>query len=127
MALQAHFTKGPEYHQDLSRTKKGNEKNNKHEQPFGIVPGMGGGQIGLCVALVLGEKGKHINKNPRKFHENAGTVPGQSRDNPVKNLFMCFLVYWFDLALKKRAIIRGSEKGLAGGGLRPPGPRTQQK
>ena len=32
-------------------------KNNKHKQLLGIVPGMGGGQISLCVAffLVVGE------------------------------------------------------------------------
>ena len=41
------------------------------------------------------EKGKHINKIPRKSQEKAGRVPGQSRDNPVKFLFMCFPVYWF--------------------------------
>ena len=30
----------------------------------------------------LGEKGKHINKIPRKSQENARTVPGRSQDNP---------------------------------------------
>ena len=29
----------------------------------------------------LGQKGKHLNKIPRKSQENAGTVPGQSRHN----------------------------------------------
>ena len=43
----------------------------------------------------LGEKGKHINKIPRKSQKSAGTVPGLSRDNPVKIMFMCFVVYWF--------------------------------
>ena len=33
------------------------EKTNKHKQLFGIVPGMGGGQICLCVAFFLGKKG----------------------------------------------------------------------
>ena len=43
---------------------------------------MGGGQFCLCVSLFPGEKGKHINKIPRKSQEKAGTVPGLSRDNP---------------------------------------------
>ena len=72
---------------------------NKHKQLFGIVPEMGGGQFCLCVAFFLRGKGNHINKIPRKSQENAGTVLGQSRDNCVKILFMCFLVYWFLLAL----------------------------
>ena len=33
------------------------KKTQKPEQILGIVPGMGGGQICLCVALLLGEKG----------------------------------------------------------------------
>ena len=52
---------------------------------------MGGGQI-VYVFPFPGEKGKHINKIPRKSQEKAGTVPGY---NPVKILFMRFLVYWF--------------------------------
>ena len=39
----------------------------------------------------LRDKGKHRNKIPRKSQENAGTV----RDNPVKIMFMRFLVYCF--------------------------------
>ena len=53
--------------------------------------------------LFLGRKGKHINKIPWKSQENARTCPGQSLDrswdNPMENLFMCFLVYWFCPAL----------------------------
>ena len=30
-----------------------------------------------------------------KCRDGPGTVPGYSRDNPVKKLLMCFLVYWF--------------------------------
>ena len=45
---------------ELFREKEGHisgeKKNNKHRQFFGIVPGMGGGQFCLCVALFL-EKG----------------------------------------------------------------------
>ena len=51
---------------------------------------MGGGQICLCVAFSW-EKGEYINKIHRNSHEKAGTVPGQSWDNPAKILFMCFL------------------------------------
>ena len=40
-------------------------------------------------------QGEHISKIPRRSQEKAGTVPGKSRDNPVKILFMCFLVYFF--------------------------------
>ena len=32
------------------------EQQKKHRQFLGIVPGMGGGQICLCVAVFLGEK-----------------------------------------------------------------------
>ena len=35
----------------------GMEKTNTHKQILGVVPGMGRGQICLCVALLLGEKG----------------------------------------------------------------------
>ena len=35
----------------------GEEKTNRHKQLFGIVPGMGEGQICFCVALLLAEKG----------------------------------------------------------------------
>ena len=75
------------------------EKTNKHQQLFGIVPGMGGGQICLCVAFFLGEKGKHINKIPRKSQKSAGTVPGQSRDYTGQSgenfvyVFCCLLVF----------------------------------
>ena len=38
--------------------KRGAEKKtNKHKQLLGIVPGMGGGQICLCVAFFLDKKG----------------------------------------------------------------------
>ena len=33
------------------------KKTNKHKQLLGIVPGMGGGQIRLCVAFFLDKKG----------------------------------------------------------------------
>ena len=55
----------------------------------------------MCFPFSSG-KGKHINKIPRKSQGKAGTVPGQSRDNPgtipwtfCLFLFMCFLVCWF--------------------------------
>ena len=35
---------------------------------------------------------KIINKIPRRSQESAGTVPGQSRDNPVK-VFLCVLLF----------------------------------
>ena len=62
----------------------GDKKTNKHKQFFGIVPGKGVGQNCLCVACSWGEK-----------HENDGTVVGQSWDNPVNILFMCFLCIGF--------------------------------
>ena len=37
---------------------------------------MGGGQICLCVAFLLGKKETH-QQNSRKFQENAGTILGQ--------------------------------------------------
>ena len=40
-----------------SADKLGEEKTNKHKQFLGIVPGMGGGQICLCVAFFLEKKG----------------------------------------------------------------------
>ena len=50
------------------------------------------------------EKGKHINKIPRKSQEKAGRVPGQSRDNPGtipwKFCLCVFLFIGFFLALK---------------------------
>ena len=64
---------------------------------------MGGGQIVYVFPFFLGGKGNTINKIPRKSQEKGrdspGTVPGQSRDNPVNILFMCLLVYWFFPAL----------------------------
>ena len=66
---------------------------------FGVLPGMGWGQNWLC-CLSLGTNRKHVNRITRKFQENAenaGTVPGQSRDNLLKLLFMCFLPSLFFL------------------------------
>ena len=58
-----------------------------------------GVKLFMCFPFSLGKKGKHINKiswkSQEKGRDNPGTVPGQSRDNPVKILFLCFLVYWF--------------------------------
>ena len=71
----------------------GEEKTNKHKQLFGIVPGMGGGQNCLCVPFLLGKKGNIYTK----FKENLKKKPGQSRDNPVKHLFMCFLFIGFSV------------------------------
>ena len=45
-------------------------------------PGNGWGSNLFMCCFFLGEKGKHINKFPRKFQENAGTVLGQSWDYP---------------------------------------------
>ena len=45
------------------------KKTNKHKQLRGIVQEMGGGQIVYVCSLLLGEKGKHINKIPRKSQE----------------------------------------------------------
>ena len=77
----------------------GEEKTNKHKQLLGIVPEMGGGSNCFCVSLLLGEKGKHINKFPRKSQEKAGRVPGQSWENPGtipwKFCLCVFLVCWF--------------------------------
>ena len=54
----------------------------KKKKLRGIVPEMGGGQIVYVFTFFFWGKGKHINKIPRKSEEKAGTVPGQSRDNP---------------------------------------------
>ena len=52
-----------------------------------------GDKLFMCFVFP-GDIGKHINKILRKSQEKAGTVPGQSRDNPVNIMFMSFLVYW---------------------------------
>ena len=66
----------------LVLSNQGRKKINKHKQLRGIVPEMGGGQIVYVFPFFPMEKGKHINKIPRKSQEKAGRVPGQSRDNP---------------------------------------------
>ena len=82
----------------MSSLSSSGKKTNKHKQLLGTVLGTGGGQICLCVAFFLGTKRKQINKIPRKSQENAGTIPGQSRDNPgqscenVVYVFCCLLV-----------------------------------
>ena len=43
-------------HNDITQT-SGDAKNYKHKQILGIVPGMDGAQISVCVAFLLGEKG----------------------------------------------------------------------
>ena len=53
-------------------------KTNTHKQLFGIVPGMGGVRM-VDVLPFSCEKRKHIQ---RRSQENAGTIPGQSWDNP---------------------------------------------
>ena len=74
---------------------RGGKQPNKHKQLRRIVPEWVGPNC-LCASLFPGERGKHINKIPKKSQEKAETVPAQSRDNPennpVKILFMCFLV-----------------------------------
>ena len=67
----------------LEACDSGIEKSHKHKQIGEIIPGLGGWQTFVCAVFFLGGRGggeKHINKIPRK-----------SRDNPVRNLFMCFL------------------------------------
>ena len=63
------------------------ELRKKRKQLFGIVPGTGGGQICLFVAFFLGEKETH--------QQNSQEISGKCRDNPVKIMFMRFLVYCF--------------------------------
>ena len=58
----------------------------KEKHLFGIVPGMSGSQICLCVAFLLGKQGNTYKQNFQK-------VSGQPRDNPVNILLMCLLVY----------------------------------
>ena len=63
---------------------------------------MGGGQIVYVFPFFLGKRETHKQNSQDisgKGWESPGTVPGKSRDNPVKILFMRFLVYWFSLAL----------------------------
>ena len=59
---------------------------------------MGGGQIVYVFSFLLGKRETH-KQNSQEISGNGRESPGQSRDNPVKILFMCFLVYWFFLAL----------------------------
>ena len=49
-------------------------KSNEHEQLFGIVLEMGGGQICLCVAFCFAKKGTHMNTCPRTSQENDGEI-----------------------------------------------------
>ena len=69
--------------------------------------GLSGERLGVKIAYVLplkfalGQKEETHQQNGRKSQENAGTVLGQSRDNPVKILFLCFLVLGSFLALRK--------------------------
>ena len=84
---------------------RGRKKTNQHKQLLGIVPGMSGGLfVFMCCPFFFlggGGKGKHINKIPRKSEEKAGTVLGQSQDNPVKIMFVCFVVYCFSCPQKE--------------------------
>ena len=60
---------------------------------------MGGGQIVYVFPFFPGEKRETHKQNSQeisgKGRESPGTVRGESRDNPAKILFMCFLVYCF--------------------------------
>ena len=64
----------------------------KHEQLFGIFPGMGGGQNCLRLAVFSGKEGNTKTKlgNLKKMLGQA-----QSRGNPVKSVFMHILVCCF--------------------------------
>ena len=86
---------------DLSR---GTKESNKHKQLLGIVLRTGWGSSLFMCCPSLGPKGKHINKIPTKPQAKCWGSPGQSRDNesrdsPVNNLLMCFLVHWLSPAL----------------------------
>ena len=57
-----------------------------------------GVKLFMCFPLSRGKRETHKQNSQEisgKGRDSPGTVPGKSRDNPVKILFMCFLVYWF--------------------------------
>ena len=63
----------------------------------------------MCFPSSWGKRETHKQNSQEisgKGRDCPGTVPGQSLDNPVKILFMCFLVYWFLSALTTAARIR---------------------
>ena len=63
-----------------------------------LTSGDPGGSILFMCCLDSWEKRKHLNKFPgnrRKMPDSPWTVPGWSRDNPVKIMFVRFLVYGF--------------------------------
>ena len=59
----------------------------------------------MCFPFSWGKRETHKQNSQEisgKGRESPRTVPGKSRDNPVKFLFMCLLVYWFFPALRTR-------------------------
>ena len=76
-SLSGHLEGGPESHFCRGRKKPININNFT-----GLSRKWVGVKLFICVSPFPGEKGKHINKIPRKSQEKAGRVPGQSRDNP---------------------------------------------
>ena len=76
----------------------GGEKANKYRQFFGIVPGMGGSKICLCVAFFSGEKRETQKQNSQevsgKCRDNPGTISGQSRED-FAYVFPCLFVFFW--------------------------------
>ena len=63
----------------------------------------------MCFPFSWGKRETHKQNSQEisgKGRESPGTVPGLSRENPVKSLFMCLLVYCFFLALIKTRVLR---------------------
>ena len=67
-------------------------KNNKQKQLFGIVSGMGGGQICLCVAFSWGNSETHKQNSQEisgKCRDSPGIIPGQSCQDFVYVFVVC--------------------------------------
>ena len=57
-----------------------------------------GVKLFMCFPFSWGKRETHKQNSQEisgKGRESPGTVPGESRDNPVKLLFTCLLVYCF--------------------------------
>ena len=74
----------------LVHENRGKKKTHKHKQICGIVPGSGWGGKKLFMCFFLGHS-----LWGRKTHKQ--NPPKTSRDNPVKQLFRCFLLYVFSI------------------------------
>ena len=64
-----------------------------------------GVKLFMCFPFPWGKGETHKQNSQEisgKGRESPGIVPGWSRDNPVKILFMCFLAHWFSWPYSSR-------------------------